>query len=1219
MKSFLIFLFSLLYLGQVFSQEMTKIALIKDNNYELIEAENQSGIIYISLNELASKLSIPISETENGKKVAIELDNYSLTFNSTVPFVTILDKNNNVSKTQQLLNIPYLKSNQMFLSLGNTIELFDKYWSKGLIQLAANRIKIIDSNFNSSKELTNREKGVSLLSVSVKTGDDFSVFKIKTSEKVNNFYNFYRGKNLHLILWDVAVSNDSMIIPKSNDVVDKIDILKNPEFTELKFSLNDNETITEILSNEENELTVRISHREFGDWYSKESEHFKIIYRDSHSHLVNHILASAENSLTALIKLFNYKPTEKIIINTYDVNDYGFGATTTIPQNYIRIEIEPLEPGYEIVPYNERIQWLISHELVHIVVNDMETNFEAALRSVMGKVTPDKSEPMTVPFSLLTNNNRYTPRWYQEAIAVFIETWFSGGYGRILGSFDEMYFRTMVLNNEKFPSELELEQIKTHTSIFLENLFYLYGTRFISFIVDKYGTDKLFEWINLNSTEILSGYDNKFEKTYGLSLNEAWEEFILNEKEFQKKNIGIIEKYPLTDVVRLSKNSFGWITQPYFDKNSNSLFVGYHRAGELAEIQNYNLETSKSKIVTTLKSPSMVQVASLAYDDVYKQIFYTTNNNLLYRDVWLYDLNNDRNVCLFEDSRVGQLTISPVTHELWGIQHLSGKAILVRSKYPYLELQSLAVFDVGDEFYQLAINRNGNLLAAALHRNDGSQSIIISDITRLDKGSPFLYKVITSSGSPENPSWSFDGNYIYWNAYTNGVSNIYKYDLTNQEITPLTNTVAGLFRPIELSADSILAMEFTTTGFVPVKFKNQKAIRLPAINYFGQRIIEKYPEVLKWNLKPASEVVDKNTFKPEERYSGFKNLSVKTFIPVISGFQKRVVLGLFFQLNDPLLVHDLILEAGISPFKETTKDIKFHLRAKYSLNQKYLFSAEYNAADFYDLFNKRKRGMLGSKYTLGYLNYWVYDNPLKIKQNTELAIYNGIKFINDNLTEVRQPDFAVLKSELDIRDLRKTIGSIDWESGDWLRFTVLGYASDPKALKYSGQIMGEWDNYFLFLADHNVSHFKLTAGYHFKNEELPETKFFFGGFGNREIENEPVKQFEKMFRFPGVPIYSIISDQFIKVMFENSLPPLRIPNVAVGSTELKNINLSLFTQGLLTDTPDINKWIDVGAQINIMFEHWYNLESTISAGIAKAWWKGGYDTEWFISWKLLKD
>ncbi len=108
---------------------MTKIALIKENNYELIAAENQSGIIYISLNELAEKLEIPITESDQGKKITIDLDEYSLSFNSTVPFVTILDRNNNSSKTQQLLNIPYLKNGQMFLSLGTAIELFDAYWS----------------------------------------------------------------------------------------------------------------------------------------------------------------------------------------------------------------------------------------------------------------------------------------------------------------------------------------------------------------------------------------------------------------------------------------------------------------------------------------------------------------------------------------------------------------------------------------------------------------------------------------------------------------------------------------------------------------------------------------------------------------------------------------------------------------------------------------------------------------------------------------------------------------------------------------------------------------------------------------------------------------------------------------------------------------------------------------------------------------------------------
>ncbi len=82
----------------------------------------------------------------------------------------------------------------------------------------------------------------------------------------------------------------------------------------------------------------------------------------------------------------------------------------------------------------------------------------------------------------------------------------------------------------------------------------------------------------------------------------------------------------------------------------------------------------------------------------------------------------------------------------------------------------------------LSINRKGNLLAATLHRSDGQQSIIISDITGLEKGNPFQFKAITSSGSPENPSWSLDGRFLYWNAYTNGVSNIYRYDLETGEL-----------------------------------------------------------------------------------------------------------------------------------------------------------------------------------------------------------------------------------------------------------------------------------------------------------------------------------------------------------------------------------------------------------------------------------------------------
>lgn len=1217
MKSFLYLFLSIVIFQNLYSQELTKIAVIKENNYELVDAENQSGIIYISINDLTKTLQIKLTTRENGNKIVLDLGDYTIHFTNNIPFITIIDVKNKSSLSRQILNLPYQKGENTFISLSAILDLLNEYWDKGISQIAPNRIKIIETKKEPTPQQLNDVNNI--LNISLKNESDKSVIKINSTGAIRYFYNFYRNKNLHLILWNVSLSKDSLIFPSNKGLIEKVDLKKEEEFTEIIFTLSEAETITEILSNDENEFTIRISEREFGDWYTRESENFQIIYRDSHSHLISHILLSAENSLKFLATIFNYTPTEKIIINTYDVSDYGFGATTTVPENYIRLEIEPFEPGYEILPYNERFQWLLSHELVHIVVNDMENNFESGLRSMFGKVAPDKNQPLTVFFSLLTNNNRYTPRWYQEAMAVFIETWLSGGFGRVLGSYDEMYFRMMAYEGNDLPMESELEQVTSHKSIFLESLLYIYGARFIAHISNQNGINKLLQWYNLEPSRFYEGFIGRFEEIYNISLSEAWENFIKAENIHQQNNIAALKQAPITPLKKGTEKAFGWTTQPYYDKSSRSFYLGYHREGELATIHRFNLQNLKSEEIVTLPSPSMVQVASLAYDEEYKLIFYTTNNNLLYRDVWLYDLKINSNKCIFPNIRVGHLTISPVTHELFGIQHASGKPILVKSKYPYTEIKSLVVFNVGEEILQLAINRKGNLLAAVMHESNGQQSIILSDITQIDKGKPFIYKLISASGSPENVSWSEDGKFIYWNAYTNGVSNIYRYDLETGEIIPLTNTIVGLFRPVEISKDSMFAFEYNSAGFVPVIFENKKAEKLPAINYLGQNIIEKYPEVIDWNLKPANEVISKEIIQPEKTYYGLKNLTVKTFIPVITGFQSRKVLGLFFHANDPVMVHDFVIETGISPFKETTNDVKFHLRLKYSLNQKYFFSVDHNAPDFFDLFNTRKRGMLGSKYTLGYSDYWLYDNPLKIKQNTELTLYQGIKFINDNLTEVRQPDFAIIKSEFDYRYLRKTIGSIDWEVGNQFRVTALGYVSNPNDPEYSGQLFGEWDNYNLFLFDHNVIHLKFAAGYHLVNDNLPETKFFFGGFGNREIENEPVKQFEKVFRFPGVPIYNILSDRFFKFMIENSFPPIRIPNVALGPIELKNINISVFSQSLLTDSPDTNKWIDAGAQINIMLEHWFNLESTFSAGIAKAWWRNGNDTEWFFSWKLLKD
>ena len=132
-------------------------------------------------------------------------------------------------------------------------------------------------------------------------------------------------------------------------------------------------------------------------------------------------------------------------------------------------------------------------------------------------------------------------------------------------------------------------------------------------------------------------------------------------------------------------------------------------------------------------------------------------------------------------------------------------------------------------------------------------------------------------------------------------------------------------------------------------------------------------------------------------------------------------------------------------------------------------------------------------------------------------------------------------------------------------------------------------------------------------------QFYLGGFGNQLLENQEVKQFRDPLRFPGVPVFSLPAGAFGKVMLEHNLPPLRLPGARIGSHSLNHVDASWFAQGLVLDSGVDGLAHNLGAQVNLVFEHWSNLESTLSAGVARAWMPGGDSWEWFVSLKLLKN
>ena len=1195
------------------AQQITRITIVEGENSLSVPSYNYQGTIYVSLKHLADVIHLSNVVSDNGNSVDVAFNDFSLRFKAKNPFVVITDIESKKSKIYQFPTSSHFINDIIFVPLSETVELFNIYYDKTLIIMSPGKVIVLEKGQIAISEIK---------SVKLETGEKGTYVIIKSNNTIKSQLSGTDSDTFTLTINNASTFGKSFDSLRPAGYLKHIIISNINQNVQVVVKKKSENVASEFFYNDSNkELVIHLYKHADSPWLERESEHFKVVYRENHSDLINTVLISAEKSFNLLSKIFNYQPSDKIIINTYDVSDYGFAATSTTPQNFIRLEIEPMEPGYEFVPYNERIQWLISHELVHIIVNDAEVQPETFYRDLFGKVPPEKVQPLSAFYSLFTNFNRYSPRWHQEGIAVFFETWLSGGFGRELGSFDEMYFRSVVYEGIPFPSQLDLETLLSHNSIELENVHYIYGGRFLAYLAITYGYDKVIKWFKTIKGDAYTGFENKFQEVFKKDFYDSWADFISYEIKFQEENISILKKSDLTELKELNTQNFGWVSKPCLDRPSNSVVYIYHRPAQLTTLQSLDLSTGVSKRLATLETPSMLQVCSIALDEANGLIFYTTNNNQLFRDIWVYQLDSGKEKLLFENARVGDLAISPLTHTLWGVQHDGGFARLVYSPYPYKELVTVKTFELGEEIFNLSIDDSGKRLAAGLRRPSGLQSIVIINTESIIEDSLFQYEVISSSGSPENPSWSQNGKILYWNAYTNGVSNVYKYDFNVQSLKAISNCMTGLFRPLELSRDSIFAFEYFNNGFKPVKFKNESANFLPAINYLGQRVIEENPKLYSLNLNSDTTDINPMNFSVESGYNAFENLHVQSVFPMVSGFQNQVVFGLFTRISDPLLIHDFYLSAGVSPLSENPSYPLWHVRFKYDYKQLLFFEFLYNGDEFFDLFNKLKRGMLGEQYKVGHTYYWLYDNPLKIKQASTLTFYRNVEFLYDNLVRVSQPDFAVLATNLNYKNLRKTIGSSDFEYGNDMNWTVTLYGTDFDQPDFSVNTYAELSNYGMWLWKHNVLHVKIAGGYLWYNENLVQSKFYFGGFGNRPVDNDEVKQFRRIFRFPGISIYSLGVEKFGKLLLENDFPPIRLSDWLLFDQFANHIDFEIYSQGLITESYLGNYLVDIGAQMDVKLKHWYNLESTFSAGIAKAWVlpNGMTDWEWFLSIKLLKD
>jgi hypothetical protein len=946
---------------------------------------------------------------------------------------------------------------------------------------------------------------------------------------------------------------------------------------------------------------------------SLQTENFDVVYFGAEKYLTPHLARCFENALRYDRQLFSFTPSERITIFVNDFGDSGNASATAIPVDRIAVTIAPFSHAFEVILANERINMISNHELIHVIAVDKAAPRDRTFRRLFGgKILPTSENPLSMIYSYFTTPRLYAPSWYQEGIAVFMETWRTGGFGRTLSAYDEMVFRTKVADDAEIYDLVGLASAATKLDFQVGINSYLYGTRFMSYLALTQGPPKVIEWVSREPGS-KPGYAADFERVFGVRLNQAWSRWIDWERAFQKANLDRLKEHPLTAYRKVTDTPLGSVSRALVDRGTNTAYLGVHFPGQVSHLAAVNLATGAMKKLCEVKGPAVFTVASLAFDPQSRTLFYTTNNND-WRDLRGVNVDTGRSKTYIKTARVGDLAFNTADGSLWGVRTFNGISTLVRIPPPYTEWHQVHSFDYGTDFYDLDISPDGKRLVGALTKPSGSQTLVIFDTASLLAGDA-SFEVLSDfeNSSPANFVFTPDGSQLYGSSFYSGVSNLYRVDLKTKDVSVVTNADTGYFRPVPLSNDEVLAFRYTGKGFLPVIISPQPVEKVNAISFLGQQIVEANPFLKDWKVPPPSTVDLPAITKKEGPYSAFSTFRERFFIPILEGYKSYPGVGFRLNLADSIGYNRLAMTASYSPSNSLPSNERFHFKVKYSyLGWK--VTGAYNYADFYDLFGPTKVSYKGYSMGVAYQRFLIYDQPNRTLDWTfDATGYGNLETLPGyQNVPVTATSLGVADISIGYKNERSSLGAIEPEKGVSWRATL----NDSYAVSQHFPTLRLDLNLGAPLPiSHSSVWLRASAGAASGDRSQPYGNFFFGSFGNNWVDDKPYRRYQEPGSFPGVDIDEISGHNYAKALLELNLPPLVFTHLGTPSLFANWASLALFGGGIVTNLDKSEfraNYGTAGAQLDIRLVGLSLHQFTLSFGYAKAFLAGGKRSDEFM-------
>ncbi len=604
------------------------------------------------------------------------------------------------------------------------------------------------------------------------------------------------------------------------------------------------------------------------DWKTIESDHLFVHYADGNKQLAERAAAIAEVAHKTLSVELNWQPVEKTHIVISDETDRPNGFASPIYFNHTVLFLAPPSSVNTLEDFDDWLSTLIIHEYTHIIHLDKSSGSPEYLRKIFGR------------FFLLFPNV-FQPAWVTEGLATYKETYIDRGVGRGQSAMFKSMMREELANGLQPIAHVNLP-VSTWPA---GTTRYLYGVYFMIFLAEQYGEEKMYQWVENYSDNLLPFFINtNAENSFDRDMSDLWKEYTqwltsrfqpkIEEIKFKGIKAGsqISEHAYRTDSVRAISTVHG--DEVYYVRNN-----GYKRASLIW------LDSTGDSKELEINGAADIDVHAVSGILIAQDEY--CNNYTIFKDIYIVDNNLNKLKRITKCGRYLYASWHPDGKDIFAVHHDKTYFELHLLNSQGLLQEILWQADKDQIIGQIDVSPDGESIVASVWRKGDGWNI--EEYSLVEK---VWEKITTGVSIAAYPQYSSGGDIIF-SMESEGVYNLHRYSNKTERIVKISNVLGGAFQSSQVKDNgAVYYVGYSAEGYAIYKLNDSAVIASTPLK-------DNHLQAINYSVSAHK----------QSDYSAFSNMYPRWWFPSLAFSEQRSEFGLTTTGADALGIHNYSLTA----------------------------------------------------------------------------------------------------------------------------------------------------------------------------------------------------------------------------------------------------------------------------------------------------------------------